>query len=107
MRKTTAVALTLVFAPSILAAQLANTASAQSVGGRPALPPKSQCTVSVSYPQGRPDLVAIAFPGGGCEDDDVALAVALTAILKSAMAQPLCTDKNPLVDFPCYDAVKR
>jgi hypothetical protein len=70
------------------AAHLGGPAQAQSVGGEPALPSNNQCTVTVSYPQGRPDLVATTFPGGDCEDEDVALAVALAAILKSTVAQP-------------------
>ena len=106
MKKATTV-LALAVGAATIAAQLGGLAYAQSVGGRPAPTPRNQCTVTVSYPQGRPDLVAIGFPGGGCEDEEVALAVALAAVLKSAMAQPLCFDKNPLADFPCYDAGKR
>ena len=107
MRKTTAVAVALALAAATVAAQLGGPARAQSVGGEPALPPKNQCTVTVSYPQGRPDLVGIGFPGGDCEDVDVALAVALAGILKSTLAQPRCTDQDPLAHFPCYDGGKR
>jgi hypothetical protein len=81
-------------------------ALAQSVSGEPALPPKSQCAVTVSYPQGRPDLVGIEFPGGDCADEDIALAVALAAILKSTV-QPRCPEQKPPARLHCHDGEKR
>jgi hypothetical protein len=103
MRKTTAVAAAVAFAAATVAGQFGGPARAQSVGGEPALPPKYQCAVKVSYPQGRPDLVEIEFPGGDCEDEDIALAVALAAILKSTVAKPRCLDQNQLAQIPCCD----
>ena len=113
MRKTTAVAAAFALAAATVAAQLGGSARAQSVGGEPAHPPKNQCTVTVSYPQGRPDHVAIGFPGGDCEDEDIAIAVALVAILKSTVAQPRCPDQAgqidqiPMARLVCPDGWKR
>lgn len=48
------------------------------------MPPAKQCQVVVTYAPGRPDMPAIAAGSGDCAAGaEVALAVALAAILKS------------------------
>lgn len=44
-------------------------------------PAEKLCAVTVLYAPGRPTAVQIHFPGGLCDQEDVALAHALAAIL--------------------------